>query len=302
MIQSPTSAVIDLGTNSIKFVLAEKTPENTLNILYEETAEVRIGAGISHNSPHLEDTAIKKVCDAIISFIQIKNSYHIDPIRIVATSAVREARNQDRLLETIHAKTGVQLEILSGETEAYYIGQAIQMDTNYQKIKTLNSIDLGGGSLEWIHLKNNCVEKALSLPLGAVRITEQFIKNPDQAISDDTIHLIENHIKNIIKKNDIFLSSKCPLLGSGGVFHILTHLLKPKAPLPQKDIHELAFASAHLSIQGRIDDLNIPAKRADIIPAALITVACFMKHFEIEHIEHSKYSLKMGVLKEMLEL
>ena len=64
----------------------------------------------------------------------------------------------------------------------------------------------------------------------------------------------------------------------------------------------LPLASTHLPIQGRIDDLNIPAKRADIIPAALITIATFMNHFDIDQIEYSKCSLKMGILKEMLGL
>jgi exopolyphosphatase/guanosine-5'-triphosphate,3'-diphosphate pyrophosphatase len=302
MIQSQSAAVIDLGTNSIKFILAEKTPENTLNILHERTDEIRIGAGISQSSPSLKHTAIEQVSDAIVSLIQIKNRHRIDPLRIVATSAAREAKNQNHLLEIIKRKTGVPLEILSGESEAYYIGQAIRMDAHYQKIKTLNSIDLGGGSLEWIHLKDNCVKKALSLPLGAVRLTEQFIKDPTQAILEDEIRSIEAHVKSVITKSNIKLSSKYPLLGSGGAFHILTHLLKPKSLLALKDIQELALASAHLPLQGRIDTLNIPAKRADIIPAALITIACFMKHFAIEQIEHSKCSLKMGILKEMLGL
>ena len=60
MIQSSSAAVIDLGTNSIKFILAEKTSENTLHILHEETAEVRIGSGIGQNSPRLEESAIEK--------------------------------------------------------------------------------------------------------------------------------------------------------------------------------------------------------------------------------------------------
>ena len=302
MIQSQSAAVIDIGTNSIKFILAEKRSGNALNILYEETVEVRIGAGISNSSPRLKDTAIEKVSEAIISLLQIKNRYQIEPIRIVATSAVREATNQNCLLETIKDETGIELEILSGETEAYYIGQAIQLDPNLQKIGTLNSIDLGGGSLEWIHLKNNCQEKAFSLPLGAVRITEQFIKDPIQPISKDRLDAIEDHVKSIIAKNNVLLSSKCPLLGSGGAFHILTQLLKPKSRFSQKDIEELALSSAQLSIQGRINNLSIPAKRADIIPAALITIACFMKHFDIKYIKHSKCSLKMGILKEMLGL
>ena len=302
MIQSSSAAVIDLGTNSIKFILAEKTSENTLHILHEETAEVRIGSGIGQNSPRLEESAIERVCDTIVSLIQTKERYRIEPIRIVATSAAREAENSNRLRETIKAKTGVQLEILSGESEAYYIGQAIQMNAKYQKIGTLNSIDLGGGSLEWIHLNNNHVEKVLSLPLGAVRITEQFIKEPAQAISKDMILTIENHVKNILSKNEIILSAECQLLGSGGAFYIIKQVLKKASPFALKDIQELALASAHLPIQDRINDLNIPAKRADIIPAALITIATFMNHFDIDQIEHSKYSLKMGILKEMLGL
>ena len=97
-------------------------------------------------------------------------------------------------------------------------------------IGTLNSIDLGGGSLEWIHLKNNSLEKALSLPLGAVRITEQFIKDPIQPISKDSLYAIEDHVKRILAKNNVLLSSKCPLLGRGGAIHILCLIYTSPSP------------------------------------------------------------------------
>ena len=68
MIQSKLAAVIDLGTNSIKFIIAEKMPQNTLRTHYEETAEIRIGAGISRSQPSLEDSAMEEVCEAISPF------------------------------------------------------------------------------------------------------------------------------------------------------------------------------------------------------------------------------------------
>jgi exopolyphosphatase/guanosine-5'-triphosphate,3'-diphosphate pyrophosphatase len=161
---------------------------------------------------------------------------------------------------------------------------------------------LGGGSLEWIYLKNNRLEKALSLPLGAVRITEQFIKDPSKTISQDTISLIEEHVKDIITKNKMVVSSLCPLLGSGGTFYILNQLLDQASSFTKEDIQRLGLASSRLSLQERINHLKIPEKRADIIPAAFITVACIMEYFSITHIEHSKSSLKFGILKEMLKI
>lgn len=302
MIQSQSAAVIDLGTNSIKFIIAEKMPENSLRTIHEETVEVRIGTGISHSHPSLEDSAMEKVCEAIVSLLQIKDHYKLDLVRIVATSAVREASNSNRLIDLIKTKTGIQLEILNGEKEAFYIGQAIQLNADYKKIGTLNSIDLGGGSLEWIYLKNNRLEKALSLPLGAVRITEQFIKDPSKTISQDTISLIEEHVKDIITKNKMVVSSLCPLLGSGGTFYILNQLLDQASSFTKEDIQRLGLASSRLSLQERINHLEIPEKRADIIPAAFITVSCIMEYFSITHIEHSKSSLKFGILKEMLKI
>jgi exopolyphosphatase/guanosine-5'-triphosphate,3'-diphosphate pyrophosphatase len=300
MIQSKLAAVIDLGTNSIKFIIAEKMPPNTLRTHYEETVEIRIGAGISRSQPSLEDSAMEEVCEAIISLLRIKDYHKVDLIRIVATSAVREANNSKRLIDLIKTKTGIQLEVLNGEKEAFYIAQAIQLNPDYRTIGTLNSIDLGGGSLEWISLKNNRLEKALSLPLGAVRITEQFITDPNKAIPQDTIRLIEEHVISIINQNEMLLSPKCPLLGSGGAFYILKQLLNQASSFTQEDIRRLSLASACLSPIERIDNLKIPEKRADIIPAAFITVACIMNHFAIKNIEHSKSSLKFGILKEML--
>lgn len=302
MIQPQSAAVIDLGTNSIKFILAERTDEHALNILEEQTLEVRIGEGISQDPARLTSNAIEASVQAIAKIIKAHLPNSNCAIRIVATSAVREAENSDQLTVALKAETGITLEILDGQTEAYYIGQAIRMNPLYAQKKQLYAIDLGGGSLEWIHIKADSVQQALSLPLGAVRLTERWIKDPKKPLFDSEITAVRRAVETTLTTSKLNVPLGTTLLGSGGVFYILKQLVGGSEQFETKEIEGWAQSLAKIDIAQRIQQYLIPEKRADILPVALITIASVLEFLQVNSIEHSRSTLKYGLLKELLKL
>lgn len=302
MPNSPRAAVIDLGTNSIKFIIAEKSKSSSLNVLYEQTNEIRIGKGISQAQPTLEDSAIENALDAIEHLSAIANEHKVYELRLVATSAVRDALNKETLIKNCKMRTGLNLEVLSGHSEASYIAQAMYFDPDWGQSANLNLIDLGGGSLEFIQLKDTALFSADSLPLGAVRLTEQYIANPRHALPLSALKSIQKQVEDHIQSAGIHLSKDLPLLGSGGAFHILQELLGGSPVLSRTDIRTLLHLIASKTIDKRIEEHRVPERRADIFPAALQVIDTVMSTFGIEEVQASKFNLKFGILREMLDL
>ena len=299
---SNSVAVIDIGTNSIKFIIAEKSEIETMRILHQETIELRIGTGISTQKLSFSNETMTQLITVLSNLKMKAEGFRAHTIRIVATSAVREANNQNELAQKIKATLKVPLEILSGNDEAYHIGNAIHLDPKWKATKTLNFIDLGGGSMECITIHNHRIEQAISLPLGAVRLTELFFPDSDTIFKTNTISSIFSHVEKLVKESNLYLDPKIPLLGSGGAFFILQQNLKGKTHIQALEVLELAKKTGAESLEIRIKKYNIPPKRADVFPIALCTLYAFMHTFNIEAFYPSTFNLKFGILKEMLQL
>jgi len=302
MNQPQSAAVIDLGTNSIKFILAEKTSELDLKVLEEQTLEVRIGEGISHHPPRIRPDAIEASVQAIAEILSAHLPNPEIAVRVVATSAMREAENSHQITEALKAKTGIKLEILDGQREAYYIGQAIRMEARYAQMDRLYAMDLGGGSLEWIHIQEDTIQNARSLPLGAVRLTERWVEDPTKALPDSAISAVRKAVRASLIEAELHVPTQSTFLGSGGVFYILKALSGGDSQFKTQEIEALAQSLAQVDISQRIEHFCVPEKRADILPVALITIASVLQYFQIKTIEHSKSTLKYGLLKELLRL
>ena len=302
MNSSQPVALIEIGTNSIKFMVAQKSESLGIRVLFEETVELRIGTGISADDLVFSNDTIEKLISELMK-LKVKALRHsVNSIRIIATSAVREAGNQNELSERIKAASDIELAILSGDLEANYIGNAIQLDPYWSQVKNLNLIDLGGGSMECIQINNHTIERATSLPLGAVRLNEQLISNTNNTFDSETLLNVQTLIEAQLKAHSIELSPQTPLLGSGGVFYILQSTFGLQTPIERSALLHLAERLGFETVESRITHYRIPEKRADIFPIAISTLYAFMKSFGIGAIYPSQFNLKYGVLKEMLEL
>ncbi|NYE57378.1 Ppx/GppA phosphatase family protein [Carboxydothermus ferrireducens] len=162
-------AVIDIGTNSVR-VLVGSFNNGKFYEEYRDLRTTRIGQGI--NSGYLKEEAMERTLRVVVEFVEKAREF-TDEIVIFATSAVRDAKNQREFVDKIKSATGITLEVLTGEEEAYYSYQGVKLSLPYLNEPAV--IDLGGGSIEFIWQERG---KTLfqSVPVGAVRLMEAVDK------------------------------------------------------------------------------------------------------------------------------
>ncbi len=140
--------IIDIGSNSIKLLIVEPSQSGKFEQVLFEVEEKRIGEGMTLNPPRILDADIGKAAMAIGRLLQIARQYDLADLKIVATSAVRDASNQVEFSKAILDKTGIDIKVLSGDNEARFIGKGALQDSELSDLNNFVLIDLGGGSME----------------------------------------------------------------------------------------------------------------------------------------------------------
>jgi len=171
----PRYAAVDIGSNSVRMLAAESTPGVATKILASERQVTRLGAGVFQDGRVTEE-ALEQVCENLARMAQTYRKLDVVGVRAVATSAVRDASNQHEFIERASYAVGTPVEVISGAEEARLIHLGVQASWS-QTGKRALIVDVGGGSAELILSDNGVLTEAFSKPLGAVRLTEAFLKS-----------------------------------------------------------------------------------------------------------------------------
>jgi len=168
----PTLAAVDIGSNSVRLKIARLTRHRLVEI-HEDREVTRLGESV-FRSGYLSPDAIANTVKVLRRFHRSVQNAGADWIRVVATSALREARNSQAFLEWVRSSTGWKVEIISGVEEArlIHLGLISTLRTN---TSSLLMVDLGGGSCELTISVAGHIRNTVSLPLGAVRLTNEFL-------------------------------------------------------------------------------------------------------------------------------
>ena len=176
MKSDPTSikrvASIDIGTNTILLLIAN-LDDGTLKPLLEKETIVRLGEGLQKYGV-LSKEAMERGSQTLAKYLEQCQAMEIQKIFAVGTSALREAKNSKDFLKMIEEKLDLSIEIISGEEEAYLSFLAVTKDLKEME-ESILVVDVGGGSTEFILGKGGRITQSVSLPLGSVRFTEQFL-------------------------------------------------------------------------------------------------------------------------------
>ena len=307
-----TVAVIDVGSNSIKLLVARAGVEsNSLETLCSETIETRISGGISSKLPSLDEDAIAAGTATIVELHSLAQNYQPDHTIIVATSAVRDATNGDDFAQNVAEATGLQIRTLSGTEEANYIGQGISCDPAIGGMTSFIQTDIGGGSLELIRFEAGQIQQAISLQLGAVRLTERFIKHADAPLTLKIEASIRRYVSEQLMASDFdFSPAELPLIGTGGAYTVSRAMLVTETDpdiehsspyLLRSTLKQLKNKLAPLPLQERLSIPHLPAARADIMPTALITIDALLEVANRSSLIHSFYNLRYGVAANLLK-
>ncbi len=287
------TAVIDIGSNSVRLVIYEKTSRYAFHLLHEEKSRVRISENAYENDSNLQEVAMVRAITALREFLSITTSYRVRKILCVATSAVRDAKNKQEFLHRVKHELGLNIKVIDGAKEAYYGGIAC---ANLLPKMSGVVIDIGGGSTECACIVEGKVVDNYSLNLGTVRLKELFFDKDDisgaKAYIDDTLkQLPTKHAKRII--------------GIGGTFRALSKAIMQKNSYPLEKIHAYEFSAKELKQHGKkilktednseLSKLNIKPERYDVIRPGTLILLRLMKYLECETMVASGAGVREGV-------
>jgi exopolyphosphatase/guanosine-5'-triphosphate,3'-diphosphate pyrophosphatase len=178
----PRYAAIDIGSNSVRLLVSEITPGKPPRVLAADRQVTRLGESV-FRSGQISTESLDFLCSVLSRMAQTYRKHEVLAVRAVATSAVRDARNQAEFIRRSSEASEVPVEIISGQEEARLIHLGVQTLWPHPR-KRILLVDVGGGSAEIMLSENGAMVDAHSRPLGAVRLTEVFLKNDPPSPSE----------------------------------------------------------------------------------------------------------------------
>lgn len=169
-------AAFDCGTNSIRLLIADVTSTGQVTDLVREMTITRLGQGVDRTGV-LDPVAIERTVLAAGRYQQLVDQHSVQRTRFVTTSASRDASNRDMFVSAIREVTGIEPEVLTGteEAELSFRGAISSLPTHLREPRLV--VDIGGGSTEFV-VGGSAVQKAISIDMGSVRVTERFGGEP----------------------------------------------------------------------------------------------------------------------------
>ncbi len=296
-------AIIDLGSNSVRTIIMKIYNNGSYKMVDQAKEMVRLSENMGPEMT-LKPKPIKRTLYTLKLFKKIIDAHKVDKVLCVATAAVRSAKNKDFFIKKVKEETGFEVNVISGEQEAYYdyLGVINTIDINDCIL-----IDIGGASTEIAWIKNRKLKKAISLPYGAVLLTEQFLKEDFKSI--ERIRKLEEFICGEIEKIRWLKKLKrIPVVGLGGTIRTIAKIDKKKIKFPFQSLHnyqitkdEVLYAYNKVSSKKvkKIKKIKgVKKTRADIITAGLAPIKCLMDCVKTKKLIISGNGLREGIFFE----
>lgn len=307
-------AAVDVGTNSLRLVVAESDPVSKFRVIEDVRETTRLGAGL-YTTGRLNESVMEASLSVLEQMRTVWDGLHVDRIRAVATSAVREARNGAEFVERVRRRVGLQLEVIDAEYEARLAFSSV---TNAFPLedRRFAVVDLGGGSAELILSNGGLIDGICKLPLGAVRLTEMYgLPGDDGAYRFNAMRkAVEDILKERVSAPTRGLDV---LIGSGGTFTTLAKLsirrgmeTHPEGrfsfalrgyELGRGEVAYLLDWLRSLSLAERRQAPGMGYRRAEIIVAGLCVVERLMEHLGVERLWIHDGGIRDGLLAEMID-
>jgi exopolyphosphatase/guanosine-5'-triphosphate,3'-diphosphate pyrophosphatase len=308
-------AALDVGTNSIRLIVAEAKADGTYKLLDDEKETGRLGRGMS-SSGALASKAMEDAAVVIARMKDIAAGYGVQKLRSVGTCAVREAVNQKEFLDLVQARAGLDLEVVSAEEEARLAFLSVSHAFDLRQLAAA-VVDIGGGSTEVVLSSGGVIEQISTLPLGAVRLTEQFdmAENGDERAFDAMCSAIKKTISQRLEKPTF---TPQLLIGTGGTFTALAAIAmhwgrdelgggsdSPAANVRGYEIqrsmvkHLLGYLRT-LSPKARARVPGLSPERAEIIIAGIAIVDGLMRKLKVNTLRVHDRGIRDGLLLSMI--
>jgi exopolyphosphatase/guanosine-5'-triphosphate,3'-diphosphate pyrophosphatase len=276
-------AVIEIGTNSTKFFVARVGNDRHFTSVYFAKKTTRIGRGTGKNR-RIEREGVDRTLHALTRFKKTARTRGCDRLFAFSTFVLRRASNAASVVRRLERALGSRVKILTGKQEARFAFLSAHRRLGLKKPHTV-LVDIGGGSTEIVVARRGRIVHARSLPLGALHLTEQFIRS--DPIEPAELTALMGHVDRVtgnafgaagIKELE---PSRCDLVASGGSVATATQMLFGKplgSRLRSGDVAALLDRCVSMTLRERKRIAGLEPSRADIIPAGLAVVLSCMRH------------------------
>jgi len=301
---------LDMGTNSIRLLVVRLNPNHSYTILTRQKQQVRLGEG-EFEDEEITPEAMERAVVVCKKFTELARTFHSEESVAVATSAAREASNQNELLHMIRQEALLDIRVISGREEARLIYLGVASGTHLDT-RSGFFIDIGGGSTEIAVGNAHDYQYLDSFRLGAIRLANLYFPAGDTGpVTPERYRKVQQHIRNAIvhalpkiKKNPI----DCAIGSSGTVVNLaeIAHkVLHPAAPatdltLSHNDLKKVIELLCSLPLEQRRKVPGINPERADIIIAGAAVLDVFMKELSLDTIAITSRGLQDGLLIDYL--
>jgi exopolyphosphatase/guanosine-5'-triphosphate,3'-diphosphate pyrophosphatase len=299
----PRFATIDIGTNSVLLLVADRTPEGRFVPVVERADITRLGRGVD-KTRRLSPEGMEATLAVVTAYAQEARALGAEAIAVSATSAARDAQNGAEFLEAARARAGVTVDIISGELEAQLSFSSAHMDFQHEVSGPLLVLDIGGGSTEFIYGdRAGRVAFRHSFDVGAVRMTERFVHADPLPASERAA--IEAHLRATFAQ----LPPPPPgaeLVGVAGTvttLYTLQHRIDPYdaarvqgGTLTLPELEALVDTLCRLPLAERRALPGLQPKRADVIPAGALILLEALRALGLTRCRVSDRGLRWGLL------
>jgi exopolyphosphatase/guanosine-5'-triphosphate,3'-diphosphate pyrophosphatase len=296
-------AVIDVGTNSVKCHIAERSGDGMWRTLVDRAEVTRLGEGLAE-SGRISQAALERTQAAIVGMVDEARGLGALGIAAVGTAGLRAAGNTDAVIDAIAARTGLRIEVIPGEEESRLAYLAVEAGLSHGG-GSLVVFDTGGGSSQFTFGRGGQVEERFSLPVGAVRYTERF--GLDRAVSPDRLEEALAVMSADLDRLD-GRSRPDAIVGMGGAVTNLaavSHGMAVYDPtiiegstLQRAEVERQIEHYRQLDAEARRDIVGLQPKRAEVILAGACIVHTVMERLDLDALTVSDRGLRHGLLEE----
>ncbi len=306
-------AAIDAGTNSIRLVVAETDPMTKFRVIEDIKETTRLGAGV-HENGRLDAASVERSLAALLKMKQIADGFHVDRLRAVGTSALREAEDADAFITLAARHSGVSIEVIDAEHEARLAFSSVVNAFDLEDRRVVIA-DIGGGSTELVLSTSGVIEAIHPLPLGALWLAENFCRESDQegCQFEELCRAIEQAIQQEI---DPPAQAVELMIGTGGTFTSLARVTMREGTsgnggrfpfalrgyeLRRQDVSALLDRLRRMSAAERRGVPGLSAQRSEIIVPGLCILERLMEHLGIGRVRVHDGGIRDGLLSEMVD-
>ena len=279
---------IDIGSNAMRLLINFVYEEEGKAPIFNKTSIVRMPIRLGQDvfiEGKISDLNADRICDAIQSYALMMKVYGVEHYRAYATSAMREAKNGKEIVEKIKDRSGLNIEIISGKTEAELIFST-ELSSFVKDNKTYLYVDVGGGSTELTLLKDNKIFASKSFEVGTVRLLENKV---DPATFPEMQAWINEHVTD----------DEIELIGSGGnINHVYKYSgVKLGKTLGASYLNKHYKVLLTMTTEERMQTFNMKPDRADVVVFALEIYTNVLKWSKATKIHVPKIGLSDGIIR-----